>query len=129
MKPQSPDPNQPADKPQPGDTPVSRRSVLAAGTALAAGASALRAQTRISGPAQRTGGRKFRALVQRGASARVEELTMLPIQPTEVVVRTQASAVCYTIVGGVLGGRSFPGAPPSIPNHSGMGVVEEIGSN
>lgn len=112
----------------PEETSVSRRNMLTKSAAVAAaGAVALSAQTRNSG-ANQSAGRKFRALVQHGSSVAVDELTMLPLQPTQVAVCTQASAVCYTIVGGLLSGRSFPGARPSIPNHSGMGVVEEVGS-
>jgi S-(hydroxymethyl)glutathione dehydrogenase/alcohol dehydrogenase len=79
-------------------------------------------------PAQLTGtqaGRRFKAFVRRGTSASVEELRLLPIQPREVLVRSQASAVCYTIVGGAL--ATTPVQQASIPNHSGMGVVEAIG--
>jgi S-(hydroxymethyl)glutathione dehydrogenase/alcohol dehydrogenase len=41
------------------------------------------------------------------------------------VIRTQASGVCYTIVGQALGVQNV--ARPQIPNHSGMGIVEEVG--
>lgn len=79
-------------------------------------------------PAVATGtqaGRRFKALVRYRTGATVEELKLLPIQPREVVVRTLASAVCYTIVGGVLSTNNA--SRPSIPNHSGMGIVEEVG--
>lgn len=75
---------------------------------------------------QAAGGRRFRAFVRHGTGTSVEELRLLPIQPREVVIRTQASAVCYTITGQVLGTNNVQGW--SIPNHSGMGVVEEIGA-
>src|SRR5690349_7580711 len=77
---------------------VSRRNLLKKGAA--AGGLALAPQGLAQ--AQRKG-KKFRAFVRHGTTASVEELTMLPIQSGEVVVRTQASAVCYTIVAGVLG--------------------------
>ncbi len=93
---------------------VLKRSAAAAGMALAP-----------QGALAQSRGHKFRALVRYGTTASVQELTLLPIQPREVVIRTQASGVCYTIVGGVLGNRNVTRA--SIPNHSGMGVVEEIG--
>src|SRR6185369_8945830 len=98
--------------------PLSRRSMLktAATGGMALAPQAARAQS---------GGRRFKALVRYKTGASVEELKLLPIQPREVVVRTEASAVCYTIVGQVLGTNNA--ARPSIPNHSGMGVVEEIG--
>src|ERR1700677_3629637 len=104
---------------------ISRRNVLksaaaASGVALAPQASA-----------QQAGGRRFRAFVRHGTGTSVEELRLLPIQPREVVIRTQASAVCYTITGQVLGMGALGTNQAqrwSIPNHSGMGVVEEIGA-
>jgi S-(hydroxymethyl)glutathione dehydrogenase/alcohol dehydrogenase len=106
---------------------LSRRKMLK--RAAAAGGVALAPQV-VTGqaPAQLTGtqaGRKFKAFVRRGTGASVEELKLLAIQPREVLVRTQASAVCYTIVGGALATTAVQQA--SIPNHSGMGVVEAIG--
>jgi S-(hydroxymethyl)glutathione dehydrogenase/alcohol dehydrogenase len=97
--------------------------------AAAAGGVALAPQV-VTGqaPAQLTGtqtGRRFKAFVRHGTGASVEELRLLAIQPREVLVRTQASAVCYTIVGGALATTAVQQA--SIPNHSGMGVVEAIG--
>ncbi len=108
--------------------PLSRRKMLK--RAAAAGGAAFTPQL-ITGqaPAQLTGtqtGRRFKAFVRRGTGASVEELKLLPIQPREVVVRSQASAVCYTIVGGALSTANV--AQASIPNHSGMGVVEAVGS-
>lgn len=43
-----------------------------------------------------------------------------------MLLRTQASGVCYTIVGQVLSASNA--ARATIPNHSGMGVVEEVGA-
>jgi S-(hydroxymethyl)glutathione dehydrogenase/alcohol dehydrogenase len=80
-------------------------------------------------PGQLTGtnaGRRFKAFVRHGTGASVEELRLHAIQPREVLVRTEASAVCYTIVGGAL--STANAARASIPNHSGMGIVEEVGS-
>jgi S-(hydroxymethyl)glutathione dehydrogenase / alcohol dehydrogenase len=122
-----------ADSPQDNDSKapemasVSRRGMLKTGAAAAVGGAALAAQaTRAAAQiAGSNSGRKFRALVRYKTGAAVEELTLLPIQPREVVVRTQASGVCYTIVGQVLGKQNVNS--PSIPNHSGMGVVEEVG--
>jgi S-(hydroxymethyl)glutathione dehydrogenase/alcohol dehydrogenase len=70
-------------------------------------------------------GRKFRAFIRYKTGTSIEELRLLPIQPREVVIRTEASGVCYTIVGQSLGTTNA--VRPSIPNHSGFGVVEEIG--
>jgi S-(hydroxymethyl)glutathione dehydrogenase/alcohol dehydrogenase len=102
--------------------PISRRKILASGAALVP--QVLTGQA----SAQRTGtnaGRRFKAFVRHGTGASVEELRLHAIQPGEVLVRTQASAVCYTIVGGALATTNVTQA--SIPNHSGMGVVEEVG--
>ncbi len=108
--------------------PISRRKMLTSG-AVAAGSAAFVPQV-VTGqaPAQLTGtnaGRRFKAFVRHGTGASVEELRLHPIQPREVLVRTQASAVCYTIVGGAL--STANAAQASIPNHSGMGIVEEVG--
>ena len=102
---------------------ISRRGLL---KSAAAGGFALSPQSSTA-QAQRpsASGRPFRAFVRRGTGTSVEELRLLPIQPREVVVRTEASGVCYTIVGQVLGTNNV--TRPQIPNHSGMGVVEEVG--
>ncbi len=107
--------------------PISRRKMLASGAAAAG--SLLPQVATGQAPAQLTGtnaGRRFKAFVRRGTGASVEELRLHAIQPREVLVRTQASAVCYTIVGGALSTANV--AQASIPNHSGMGVVEEVGA-
>lgn len=96
-----------------------RRSLLRKAAATGAALQVNRAS------AQQPTRRNFRAFVRYRNGASVEELTLLPIQPREVVVRTQASAVCYTIVSQVLSTNNA--ARPSIPNHSGMGIVEEVG--
>jgi S-(hydroxymethyl)glutathione dehydrogenase / alcohol dehydrogenase len=109
--------------------PISRRKMLTRGAAAAAGSVAFAPQAaKGQAPAQVTGtnaGRRFKAFVRHGTGASVEELRLKPIQPREVLVRTEASAVCYTIVGGALSTANVTQA--SIPNHSGMGVVEEVG--
>ena len=82
-----------------------RRSVLKRGAA-AAGGVALQAGRAAAQQRGSSAGRKFRALVRYRTGVSVEELKLLPIQPREVVIRTQASAVCYTIVGQVQIGRA-----------------------
>ncbi len=99
----------------------SRRAVLQGAVAGSAGlAAAARAAPREGRP-----DRRFRALVRHGTGAQVLDLELLPRRPDEVVVRTEASAVCYTIVRGLLSGAVVERA--TIPNHSGFGVVEEVG--
>ena len=72
------------------------------------------------------GGRRFKAFVRYKTGAQVEELRLTPLGPRDVVVRTEASGVCYTIVAGTLATTNV--ARPNIPNHSGMGIVDEVGS-
>jgi S-(hydroxymethyl)glutathione dehydrogenase/alcohol dehydrogenase len=113
--------------------PLSRRSVLKNGAAAIGGAATVLGgglggglAARAATPLRQTNvGRPFRGLVRRGTGVRVEDLRLLPIQPREVVVRTEASAACYTIVRQVLGTNNTNQA--SIPNHSGVGIVEEVG--
>ena len=99
---------------------ISRRKILSGGAALAPQVVTGQAPVQLTGT---QAGRRFKAFVRRGTGASVEELKLLAIQPREVLVRTQASAVCYTIVGGAL--ATTPVQQASIPNHSGMGVVGE----
>lgn len=135
------------------DSAVSRRGVLTGGVALAAQAGALRAQSK-SGNAAAGGGRKFRAWVSRGTGAgrtTLQELTLRPIGGRQVVVRTEATNLCYSVSSDVLGlpqpsfgprpaaGRNA--APPRpvspafvamsrmaiIQGHGGIGVVEAVG--
>ncbi|MFM2125501.1 MAG: hypothetical protein RL328_1952 [Acidobacteriota bacterium] len=105
---------------------ISRRKLL---HSTAAGSFLLAPQVAAGqAPAQITNtqtGRKFKAFVRQGTGTNVAEMSLLPIQPREVVVRTEAAAACYTITGGVLRTTNSPRV--QIPNHSGMGVVEAIG--
>jgi S-(hydroxymethyl)glutathione dehydrogenase/alcohol dehydrogenase len=113
---------------------LSRRSILARGAAAIAGGTALgtdlvAAQQRPTAPAIATGtqtGRSFRAFFRHGATTVIEQVRLRAMDPRQVVIRTHATAPCYTSVRGVLG----PGEPPraSIPNHCGFGVVEAVGS-
>ena len=52
-------------------------------------------------------------------------MRLLPIDPRQVVVRSQAVAPCYTIVRGALNTNPAPRA--EVPNHCGFGVVEAVG--
>jgi hypothetical protein len=46
--------------------------------------------------------RTFRAFVRHESGASVETLRLLPRRPEEVVIRTQATVACCTIVGDLL---------------------------
>lgn len=140
-------------------TPLSRRGLLKQGAAAAGGA-ALAARgaplfAQQGAPAVRTA-RRFRAWVSRGSGpgrTTLQEMTLRPIAGRQVVVRTEATNLCYSNVGPVLGiqrgggppppprengtaGR--PAAPPPSPfrrlnemalvqGHGGVGVVEAVG--
>src|SRR5687768_3263930 len=82
-------------EPDPPDTSVSRRDLLKQGAAFVAFAQAPAVATQGAGT---TTGRRFRALVRHGSSLDLQELTLLPIQPREVVVRVQAAQACYTML-------------------------------
>jgi S-(hydroxymethyl)glutathione dehydrogenase/alcohol dehydrogenase len=125
----------PSDRPAPGGkgvSPVSRRKVLQSGVAALGGAGAgvlgaVRSGAQpIPGPRQASmAGTRYRAFVRYQDGVNVEELTLLPIREREVVVRTEASMACYSITPFALGTNNY--ARPTIMNHSGMGVVEEVG--
>jgi S-(hydroxymethyl)glutathione dehydrogenase/alcohol dehydrogenase len=134
---------------------LSRRRMLtnaaaAAGGAMLAGASAAAGQA----PAVVTA-RRFRGWVSRGAGpgrTTLQDLTLRPIAGRQVLVRTEATNLCYSNAGAVLGlppnvaaapaqagantaPRPAPAAPttprggdlPLIQGHGGVGIVEAIG--
>jgi S-(hydroxymethyl)glutathione dehydrogenase / alcohol dehydrogenase len=110
---------------------LSRREMLWLGAtgaaALATGAAAQ--ETGPDAPAVATGtiaGMPFRAFVRYGTEGSIEDLRLRDIKPTQVLVRTRGSCGCYTVTSSVLG--DFPQETPTIPNHSGMGVVEAVGA-
>src|ERR1035438_9712214 len=95
---------------------IVRRKLLKVGAAALLAGSASKAQ-QTGSPAVVTGtqaGRKFRAWLGNAAKGGVEELELLPIQDRHVLVRTEASAPCYTLVLGGLGGT--PSVPPQPTN-------------
>jgi S-(hydroxymethyl)glutathione dehydrogenase / alcohol dehydrogenase len=108
---------------------LSRRTVLLAGaTGAAAFASSAVAQKR-GAPAIAKGavaGMPFRAYVRHGTQGTIEDLKLREIGPTQVVVRSRGSCCCYTVTTSVLGNAALK--TPTIPNHSGMGIVEAIGA-
>jgi S-(hydroxymethyl)glutathione dehydrogenase/alcohol dehydrogenase len=114
---------------------VSRRQALKAGAAaLGGGAAFLGGTPTLAGaqkpqaPATLTGtqtGRTFRGLVRHSNTLDVQEMRLLPIDPRQVVIRSEAVAPCYTIVRGALGTNTIRRA--EVPNHCGLGVVEAIG--
>src|ERR1700733_10227767 len=141
---------------EPKDSALSRRGVLTGGVALAAQGGALLAQTTTAQtkPAQSkpaAPSRKFRGWVSRGAGpgrTTLQELTLRPISGRQIVVRTEATNLCYSNSSDVLG-LAPPGLPPAAPKdaaprevppaflamsrmalvqgHGGVGIVEAVG--
>src|SRR5271168_2063364 len=131
---------------EPKDSALSRRGVLTGGVALAAQSGALLAQTKVA-----ASGRKFRGWISRGTGpgrTTLQELTLRPISGRQIVVRTEATNLCYSNTTDVLG-LTPPGFPPSqannaapppvppaflvmsrmalIQGHGGVGIVEAVG--
>ncbi|HTM03080.1 MAG TPA: alcohol dehydrogenase catalytic domain-containing protein [Vicinamibacterales bacterium] len=110
---------------------MSRRAVIRRGAAaVAGGAAALAGGQSIAGqaPAITAGtqtGRSFRGFVRHGTGASVETMRLRAIDPRQVVVRSLATAPCYTSTRAALGTNNTQRA--TIPNHAGFGVVEAIG--
>jgi S-(hydroxymethyl)glutathione dehydrogenase/alcohol dehydrogenase len=133
------------------DAPPSRRSLLKTGLAAAgaaaigltadpdaadadAKASALRAGAEQSQSPAVVTARRFRGWISRGSGrgrTTVQDLTLRPISGRQVVVRTDATNLCYSNTGAVLGlGPNFGGRLATmalIQGHGGVGVVEAVG--
>jgi S-(hydroxymethyl)glutathione dehydrogenase / alcohol dehydrogenase len=117
----------------------SRRRLLKQGLA-AAGATALappasaRAQQSTSSAVITA--RRFRGWVSRGTGpgrTTLQELTLKPISGRQVVVRTEATNLCYSNTGVVLGlqGGGFGrlNSMALVQGHGGIGIVEAVGSD
>ena len=115
----------------------SRRGLLkglaAAGAAAVAGRADASPQARSAAVVS---GRRFKGWVSRGTGptrTTLEELTLRPIAGRQVLVRTEATNLCYSNTGAVLGlgpgGGGFGplAAMALIQGHGGVGVVEAVG--
>ncbi len=132
---------------------LSRRRLLRDSAAAAAGGAALLAQVgpaRAQAPAVVTQ-RRFKAWISRGdgpGRTTLQDATLRPISGRQVLVRTEATNLCYTLVPAVLGLAPPPSAPPTAPvagsltappsrrrtnemamiqGHGGVGIVEAVG--
>jgi S-(hydroxymethyl)glutathione dehydrogenase/alcohol dehydrogenase len=100
-------------------------AAAAGGASVIAGGSAMARQgDTASTPSGRR--QRFRAYVRFGSGASLQELTLLPISPRQVVLRSEAAQICYTTTPDGLG--TTPVANAVIPGHGGVGTVIEIGS-
>lgn len=98
-------------------------AVAANGAAVAA------AQTGPSASTQT--GRRFRAFVRTPAGAAVRDVRMSALRDDMVVIRTEATQCCYTIVNQALGAGPVGGAGGAVAarilGHGGVGVVDAVG--
>jgi S-(hydroxymethyl)glutathione dehydrogenase/alcohol dehydrogenase len=115
---------------------ISRRRLLknaaaVGGAALATPSANAQGQSARSANVQTR--RRFRAWVSRGTGSgrtKLEELTLRPIGGRQILVRTEATNLCYSNTSTVLG---LPGMVSFTPNlaiidgHGGVGVVEAVG--
>ena len=119
---------------------MKRRDLLKQGAAAAiGGAAAAVGAERVSarpgaavGAGQNQAGRRFRAFIRTMAGGAVHEVRMLPLRDNMVVIRTEATQCCYTIVNQALGTGAAGGAGGAVQarilGHGGVGVVEAVGS-
>ena len=131
---------------------ISRRGLLTA-SAVAAGGAALVAPLLGQAPAVITT-RRFRGWVTRGGGTNrttLQEMTLRPVTGRQLAVRTEATNLCYSNVGAVLGLQPNAGAAAPVPTgagargaapapgpgaaggravvqgHGGVGIVEAVG--
>jgi len=93
---------------------ISRRGLLGA-SALAAGGAALVAPLLGQAPAVITA-RRFRGWVTRGGGTNrttLQEMTLRPVTGRQLAVRTEATNLCYSNVGAVLGLQPAPAPGPA----------------
>jgi S-(hydroxymethyl)glutathione dehydrogenase/alcohol dehydrogenase len=124
------------------DARPSRRSLLKTGLAAAGAAALVPADPRTFAPAADAQSqsaavvtaRRFRGWISRGSGrgrTTLHELTLRPITGRQVVVRTEATNLCYSNTGAVLGlGPNFGGRLSTmalIQGHGGVGRVEAVG--
>jgi S-(hydroxymethyl)glutathione dehydrogenase/alcohol dehydrogenase len=112
---------------------LKQSAAAALGAAAAGGERLLAQQPGGTGPTgQNQAGRRFRAFVRTMAGGDVHEVRMLPLRDNMVVVRTEATQCCYTIVNQALGTGAAGGAGGAVAarilGHGGVGVVEAVGS-
>ena len=115
-------------------TALAAAGAAVTGVSAEAEASALRFIAEQSQSAAVTTARRFRGWVSRGSGTgrtTLQDLTLRPISGRQVVVRTEATNLCYSNTGVVLGlGPNFGGRLNTmalIQGHGGVGIVEAVG--
>lgn len=111
---------------------MDRRDLLKNGAAAVVGgaASVLSSGKVEAGQAPAIGrsgsaGRPFKAWVRSGTQIQLENLRTLPLGPRSVLIKTEATQCCYSMVGEVLAPTQQD--VPKIIGHGGVGIVEDIG--
>jgi S-(hydroxymethyl)glutathione dehydrogenase/alcohol dehydrogenase len=113
---------------------ISRRRLLKNAAAVGGAAIGAPAASALGQSASVVTGRKFRAWVSRGTGTgrtTLQELTLRAITGRQIVVRTEATNLCYSNTSTVLGLPGMFAGPMSrlaiIDGHGGVGVVEAVG--
>lgn len=117
---------------------ISRRGLLKKAAAVGGAALAAPTASALGQSANQSANvatrRTFRAWVSRGTGTgrtTLQELTLRPISGRQVVVRTEATNLCYSNTSTVLGLPGMFAGPmsrmPLIDGHGGVGVVEAVG--
>jgi D-arabinose 1-dehydrogenase-like Zn-dependent alcohol dehydrogenase len=104
-----------------------QRTAAVVGGGAAAMLGGTPASAQAPGTSPRPASRTFRAYVAYGREGSVQTLTLLPIGPRQVVVRTEAAQICYSTTRQGLGAVAV--AQAVIPCHGGVGTVIEVGSS
>ena len=73
------------------------------------------------------GGLRFRGYVRYDKTEGVVDLTLLPVGPRQVVIKTEATQACYTFANWILGDEQKDQA--YVPGHGGVGRVVAVGSH
>jgi S-(hydroxymethyl)glutathione dehydrogenase/alcohol dehydrogenase len=101
------------------------------GAAVAATGAAVTAAQTGTGASTQTG-RRFRAFIRTPAGAAVRDVRMSALRDNMVVIRTEATQCCYTIVNQALGTGPVGGAGGAVAarilGHGGVGVVDAVGT-
>ena len=71
---------------------------------------------------------KAAVVPQLGAPLEIREVPVPQPGPGQVLVRIEASGLCHTDIHAARGDWPVKPAPPFIPGHEGVGIVEEIGA-
>lgn len=106
---------------------ISRRGLLTA-TAVAAGGAAVAGKTLLGQAPAVVTARRFRGWVTRGGGTNrttLQDLTLRPISGRQLVVRTEATNLCYSNVGAVLGLQANAGAGAPAAGARGQGPAPQ----